>query len=206
MKPTSKSPAILFTAVAVFGGALFLYLAIERGPATTMHATRLPQPVSLPEFSLIDQHGVSFDRDSLRGSTTLVFFGFTNCPDVCPATLSQLAMARRAYVDEFGERDAPRILLVSVDPERDTPEAMAAYVPHFGTGVTGVTGSVDEILRLTSAVGVYFARSGDGDAYNVDHSTAVLVVDRNAQFVAVFGAPHSVDAFAADLPLLTEAG
>lgn len=102
------------------------------------------------------------------------------------------------------ENKFPNILLISVDPERDTPEIMAAYVGHFGPGVSGVTGSLEELRKLTSALGIYFEKSGEENgSYSVDHAAAVIVINKSAEFHALFGAPHDVEHFVSDIPLIT---
>lgn len=185
------------------GGTILMVLAFRGPQGIPQHATELPDPLPLPEFSLVDQRGAAFDKASFEGHESLVFFGFTHCPDICPATLQQLALTRRRMAGPDGA-GFPRIVLISVDPERDSPAALAAYVEHFGAGITGVTGELEELRRLTSALGIYFEKSPGADGgYGVDHSAVVLLINEHAEFQAVFRAPHAVDHFVADLPLLT---
>ena len=192
---------LVITAFA--GGTIFMVLAFKGPHGIPQHATRLPQPAILPQFSLLDQNGSEFNRESFIGHWSLVFFGFTHCPDICPATLQQLAVAR-SRVLSAGKSSFPNIVLISVDPQRDTPEVMATYVSHFGDGIIGVTGRLDELRKLTSALGIYFAKSvAENGNYSVDHSTAVIIVNKRAEFHALFSAPHNVDHFVNDLPLIT---
>lgn len=185
---------------AFIGGTIFMVLAFNGPRHPPEHATVLPQTLALPQFSLLDQRGRTFDRASFSGHWSLVFFGFTHCPDICPATLQQLAIASNRLKSD-GETDLPRIVLISVDPERDTPETLAAYVAHFDADISAVTGLPDELRKLTSALGIYFEKSlKDDGAYGIDHSTVVIVVDPNAEFHAVFRAPHNVQNFVDDLP------
>jgi len=208
MSAARRIIAISLLFVAFSGGAVFLYLALHGGGHVPEHANLLPMPVTLPDTPLVDDGGRLFTRESLRGRQSVLFFGFTHCPDICPATLSQLALARqRLLADGAG---APDIYLVSVDPERDTPPVLAEYVAHFGAGVTGLTGSADDIAAFTRPLGIYYAKSADsaagsGDGYSVDHAAVVLVINENAQWYALFSAPHSVDAFVHDLPILADA-
>ncbi len=174
-------------------------------PPSPQTATLLPAPAALAEFSLLDQDGELFSRDSFKGSWNLVFFGFTNCPDVCPLTLQVLASARNQMLKD-GLETPPRIVLVSVDPERDTPAIIGQYVAHFGDGILGVTGDLEEIRKLTDGLGIYFGKSGiDGDNYSVDHSAVVIVVNPEGQFHALFGAPHAAENFAHDMPIIMTA-
>ena len=111
----------------------------------------------------------------------------------------------RSRVLQQGASDFPNIVLISVDPERDTPAEMAEYTAHFGGGVTGVTGSLTELRTLIAALGIFFEKSDDqnGD-YTVGHSAAVIVINENAEFHALFSAPHNIDHFVGDIPLITE--
>jgi protein SCO1/2 len=194
---------VFFIAMAFAGGGFFTYLAFMGPPAVPTHATVLPEPQSLPEFSLLDQAGNEFNRESFSGDWSLVFFGFTHCPDICPATLQQLSLAR-AKVTADGDKKFPRIVLVSVDPERDTPEVLDAYTKHFGEGVTGVTGTLTQLMNLTSSIGIFFAKSDqEGDTYSVDHSAVVLLINPDAEFHALFSAPHKIEHFVDDVPLIT---
>jgi protein SCO1/2 len=203
MHPARKFLAIAFLFAAFTGGAVFLYLAIGDGRAEPVAATLLPAPRPLPAFSLVNQEGEPFSKDSLTGRASVLFFGFTHCPDICPATLQQLAIARQRLAAKGGS--FPNIILVSVDPERDTPDVMAEYVGHFDAGITGVTGSVPDIEAFASALGIFFSKSGNGNEnYNVDHSAAVLFINADAEWQAVFSAPHTVDDFVHDIPLLIE--
>ena len=184
-------------------GALIAFMLVP--PAAPLRATVLQEPVLLPEFALVDQHGRTFERDTFAGQWSLVFFGFTNCPDICPVTLQKLVMARRRLAADRPAGDLPTLVFVSVDPGRDTPEIIRAYVDAFGDGVVGVSGDLAEIEKLTRALGIFHARPPRPDGgYDVDHSAAVLVMNTQGQFQAVFSAPHDVDSFVADVNLLMD--
>lgn len=157
--------------------------------------TWLPQPRELPEFQLVDHTGAPFTRESLRGHATLVFFGFTHCPDVCPTTMAQLAQIKAAAA-----LPDLQVLLVSVDPERDTPETLERYVHAFDPDFIGLTGTPQAIEELTSAMGVAVARTElPGGDYTVDHSAAVFLLNAQGQMVGVFTPPFDVSRFAEDL-------
>jgi protein SCO1/2 len=133
------------------------------------------------DFTLTGTDGKPFASSRLEGRPHALFFGFTNCPDVCPTTLARLAKLRKA----LGRGDSAfDIVLVSVDPERDTPEAMKDYVAMFGTPVIGLTGSPAEIDRVKKLYSIYAAKAPHGQAghYNVDHSAQVLLFDRDGRF------------------------
>ncbi len=200
-------PKNFFIAIVVataLAAGIFTAVRLNQ-PAELEAAFALPAPTPLPEFSLLDQFGNVVTRDTFTGQWDLVFFGFTHCPDICPATLQILAQVKQQLAGADQE-PPPRIVLVSVDPERDTPEQIGRYVAYFGDGNLGVTGSLDELKKLTSALGIYFEkRPGEADNYSVDHSAAVLVIDPDGGFSALFSAPHVVAEYTHDLPILMAA-
>ena len=192
----------VFLGVALAAG---IYVAtIMNKPAELRTAFILPSPTALPEFSLLNQSAERVDGASFRGQWDLVFFGFTHCPDICPTTLHVLANARRQLA-ESGVENPPRIVLVSVDPERDTPEVLEQYVDYFGEGILGVTGELDEIQKLTAALGIYFAKSpAENGNYGVDHSAAVLIFNPDGEFAGLFSAPHTTADYVNDLPIIMD--
>lgn len=200
-------PKNLFIAIIMaIALSMGIFLAVRmQSPAEPAAAFILPAPIPLPEFALVDQSGNAVTPDTFRNSWNLVFFGFTHCPDICPATLQILSAARKTLA-ENGQDPLPRIVLVSVDPARDTPELMAQYVDYFGDGNLGITGSLGEVKKLTSALGIFFEKQpGTEDNYSVDHSAAVLVVNPAGEFHALFGGSHEVQNFVDDVPLIMAA-
>lgn len=198
------APRNLYVAIAMVAAVLAgAYLANRlQPPAAPNTAMILPDPDPVPAFSLVDQYGNDIDESVFRGQWDLVFFGFTHCPDICPMTLQVLAAARQQLADA-GEETLPRIVLVSVDPERDTPELMGRYVGYFGEGNLGITGTVEGIRQLTDGLGIYFKKQpSDGENYNVDHSAAVLAIDPDGRFHALFSGPHVIENYVNDLPIV----
>ena len=196
----SKLIIALAAGLAVAAG-LFVALRLQP-PSVPTTALALPDPNPVPAFELVDQRGAAIDETVFQGQWDLVFFGFTHCPDICPTTLQVLATAKSA-LEEQGVTPLPRIVLVSVDPERDTPEILSRYVAYFGAGNLGITGSLEGIRALTSGLGIYFEKqeSDDGN-YLVDHSAAVLLVDPEGRFSALFSGPHVPADYVHDLPIL----
>ncbi|MDX1515571.1 MAG: SCO family protein [Woeseiaceae bacterium] len=198
-----KNLLIAIVAGVALSAGLFVGSGVIRfEPPDPRRATILPTAPQVPAFRLLDQHGRMVDERVFEGQWDLVFFGFTNCPDVCPLTLQTLAVAKRELA-AAGHSPLPRIVLVSVDPERDTPARVAQYVDAFGEGNLGITGELDELRKLTRGLGIFFEkRPGDGEQYNVDHSSVVLVVDPQGRFRALFSSPHEIDDYVHDLPLV----
>lgn len=195
---------IFIAIVAVFAIGMGAWLSYQLAAPSIepQRATILPTTMELPDFALLDETGGTFGRDAFAGQWSLVFFGFTHCPDICPLTLQVLSGARRT-LSEAGQDPLPQIVLVSVDPERDTPEVMRSYVGNFGDGTLGVTGDLDELQKLTKSLGIFFAKSFRDDGnYSVDHSAVVLVIDPDGRFHALFSAPHEIDNFVHDLPII----
>ena len=158
----------------------------------------------MPEFSLLDHNGDPVGRDVFKGHWNLVFFGFTHCPDICPLTLQVLSSVKNQLAAD-GFTPLPRIVLVSVDPERDTPQILAQYLAYFGDDNLGITGDLAELLKLTNGLGIFFEKTtSDGDNYSVDHSAVVIAINPDGQFQALFGAPHEIENFVHDLPIIMD--
>ena len=203
MTYTTKKFTSVLIIIAIIGSTWF-FMREPTIPITHLeHATVLPSPMDLPDFTLIDQNSAPFTRESLEGNWSLLFFGFTHCPYICPATMQLLAITRAKLVAQnLSESILPKIILISVDPERDSPDVLKSYVSHFGKDIMGLTGDMSEIRKLAKQPGIFFQKSSTKNNYSVDHSAAILVINPNAKFHALFSAPHNVDALVHDLPLI----
>ena len=160
-------------------------------------ATVLDEPRALPAVSLTDHRGEPFSLEQLSGRGTLVFFGFTNCPDICPLTLAVIAEA----IESLRATDAaPRVLFVSVDPERDSVERISAYVGAFDESFIGATADDAALAPLLDALSVTVHKQVvDGSAYNVVHNGTIYVLDESARWVALFGgSSHNAETLAND--------
>jgi protein SCO1 len=146
-------------------------------------------------FSLVDTDGKRVTDRDFRGKFMLVFFGYAHCPDVCPSELQTMA----EVVDKLGPAaDAVAPVFISVDPGRDTPEALAAYVKAFSPRITGLTGTLDETASAAKAYRVYFRKAAGGpDDYSVDHSAFVYLMDREGNYLTHFTFNTTADAIAA---------
>jgi protein SCO1/2 len=188
---------ILVVGLVVLVAAMFLLPRGERG-APPQTATVLPEARALADVRFVDTGGMPRQLSELRGEYTLVFFGFTNCPDVCPLTL-QLLAAARAEILRRAPRLAPRVLFVSVDPSRDTPERIDSYLRAFDPAFEGVTASDAELAPLLATLGVGVEKhSHGGESYNVVHNSAIYVLDPNAEWIAVSTGPHDPVVVATD--------
>ena len=153
----------------------------------------------LPDFSLIDQQGRVFGSANLRGRWSLLFFGYTNCPDFCPTTLATLAaMQKRLRAAKASV--LPQVVFVSVDAKRDTPAQMAKYVPYFDPEFIGLTAADQPAIEAVAkqfGVSVMIQPASDG-TYTVDHSGAIFVLDPDGRLSAILSGPFSVDALQGD--------
>jgi protein SCO1/2 len=189
--------------VAAVAGVYVARMLNQPAVPSLESGTSLPAPRVLPDFSLIDTHGEAATAAALRGHPTLVFFGFTHCPDVCPTTLALLANVQKQVVQQDPAVAGLKVALISVDPERDTPEQLGSYIASFRGDFIGLTGSASEIVKATRAFGVASARVDlGGGNYTMDHSAAVFVLDAQARIVAVFTPPLSAAALSRDLARL----
>ena len=145
-------------------------------------------PRDLGEFSLLDQRGEAFIPERFEGTWTLVFFGFTYCPDICPATMAFL----NGFIKELEgtEAEDTRVVMISVDPARDTVEQLSEYVPYFNPEFVGVTGEFLELHRLATAMNTPFRKvPGQGENYQVDHSANVVLINPRGDYHGFFKAP-----------------
>ena len=165
------------------------------------HATDISGMMPDLEFSLTGPDGEIVDASSLLGKPTLIFFGFTNCPHVCPTTLTQLSVVMKKLGPQAGDI---QVVLVSVDPGRDTPEVMKNYTASFGPWLLGLTGTEEALDALKQNYGVYAAmESSDskGD-YNVMHSTAIFAFDADGRVRLLISDVTDSDAVVSDLKQL----
>jgi protein SCO1 len=196
-RPAFISVAILLAVSAAAAGA---WLAQRLGnPAAPEQARMLATPRPLPAVPITDHMGARFDRDGFEGRWTLAFFGFTHCPDVCPATLQVLAAAR-GQLEDLPPSERPAVVMISVDPGRDTPERLAEYLPYFHPEFRGLNVAAEHLPELTRAFGAAYAYAPAGeDSYSVDHTASLFLVDPAARVAAVFPTPHTADGIATDL-------
>ena len=155
--------------------------AVASAPERTMLAE---PPAALPAFQLTDQRGRPFKSSQFAGSPSLVFFGFTHCPSICPGTLQRL----RLFVDKHPEFRTLKVVLISVDGDRDSPEVMAEYLANFSPDFIGLTGTPAKVASVAQGFKAAFFKGpvAQGGGYNVDHSSQVYLVDSSYRLRATF--------------------
>ena len=148
----------------------------------------LETPRNIGEFDLIDHHGNPFNPGRLEGQWTLVFFGFTHCPDICPTTMTFLNTFLESL--EGTEAQDPQVVMVSVDPARDTVQQLADYMPYFNSDFIGVTGEFLDIHRFATKLNTPFRKVMDEDgSYQVDHSSNIVLINPRGDYHGFFRAP-----------------
>lgn len=199
--------AIAVAALSAAAGFSLWQLNQARQHAALASLVVLPEPRVLGDFSLVDQHGEPFSVERLRGRWSLLFFGFTYCPDICPSTLYDLRQVSDASADGDAGEAAPQVVFVSVDPERDSPERLGEYVSWFGPDFVGVTGAAEQLAALTRRIGVAYRveeHAPGSQDYSVDHSASVFLTDPQGRLHGVFPAPVEAGAMAHDLANLLD--
>ena len=194
---TARSVRVLLMAAAFLAGLVLCFgvILIVSGRLSTPVAQQVAA-IGGP-FKLTDQDGHAVTDQELKGRPFLVFFGFTNCPDVCPTTLFEVSEILRALGPDA---DRTRALFITVDPERDTPAVMKEYLSSFDPHLSGLTGDPAAIAAVAKAYRVYFKKVPlDQGGYTMDHTAIVYLMDKEGRFVSPFSLKRTTDAAAADL-------
>jgi protein SCO1 len=182
--------------IAAFAASLAVGLALMLWAMGGLKNATAPAAIGGP-FQLTDQAGRTVTEKNMQGRPTLIFFGFTHCPDICPTSLFEISEVLRAM-----GKDADRVnaYFVSVDPERDTAAAMKDYLSSFDPRLEGLTGNPEEVAKVISAYRVYARKVPlkDGD-YTMDHTALIYLMDRDGRFVSPFNLKRTPEQAAADL-------
>jgi protein SCO1 len=185
----------LFAVAAALAGVMAARLMGGHGGIALQSGTWLPNPRAVAEFHLQDLAGNDFTLQNLRGHPTLLFFGFTNCPDQCPTTLATLAQAQRTL-----PLPNARVVFISIDPQRDSAANMAVYLGAFSKDFIGARGDDAALAPLLRSLGAIAAQQKlpDGN-YTMDHSATLYLLDTQARLAAVFSPPFKTADLTADL-------
>lgn len=189
-----KLKVVLPIVVVMLGLAVGVYFFRPH----TFHGTVIQSPEPSFDFKLTGKDG-DVSLSDYRGKLVLIYFGYTFCPDICPATLANVGQALR----NLGEDKASEVqtIMISLDPERDTPQKLAEYVTHFHPSFIGITGTEQDIAQVTSLYGIFYQVQPGSDAtgYLIDHTATLLVIDREGYLKLVFPFGVTVDEIADDL-------
>jgi protein SCO1/2 len=183
----SSSTILLFVGMVILGFLIVVGSTVFAKPYQFM-GSKIDPAAPAPDFTLTDQNGQPYTLSDQKGKVVLIFFGYTNCPDVCPTTLAEFKNLREQLGDQA---DRVEFVFITVDPERDTPQRMAAYLPTFGEGILGLSGSEDELTPVWKAYGVYRNKvdSGSAAGYAMEHSSRTYGIDAdgNLRVTYLFG-------------------
>lgn len=202
---------VLIVAALAAGLGLWTSQRAHAPAAPVLPATRavtlFPTPRELPAFALQQDGGKVLDKAALKGHWTVVFLGFTHCPDICPTTLAQLAGAQKQWA-ALPAAARPRVLFVSADPERDTPQLVTRYARAFHPDSLAATAPLPQLEAFARSLSLVFMKapgtSGDPTDYSIDHSAALVLLDPQARMAGVTQPPFDVKGIASDLEMLTK--
>ena len=194
----------LFILVAIVAIGSGLIVQSSKSPPAGLpefkKAILLPSTKPLIDADFIDHNGNEFGIEQFKGKWSILFFGFTNCPDVCPTTMQTLKQVK-AKVKQAGMWHNYRVIMVSVDPERDTTERLANYVPYFDPEFVGISGPVEATTSFAKNVGILFFKGDEAanGGYDVDHGAALILVNPEGEYAGVITAPHIETTISEDL-------
>jgi protein SCO1/2 len=199
MTTRSKLLSFVFLCILAAGGFVAAIILSPKPPLLLASGTILAPARPLADFSLIDTQGRSFGSANLRGHWSLMFFGYTNCPDYCPTTLTTLA-ALEKQLRAAQTVVPPQVIFVSVDAKHDTPALLNQFVPNFDPEFVGLTAASQPAIEALAkkwgvAVNIQYGPNGN---YSVDHSTEIFVIDPAGNLAAVLTGPFTVDALRSD--------
>lgn len=203
---TRKITAVLIIALAAGLGLMLsfhVFTPQRSGPPALQAATLIASPRALPAFTLTSAQG-KVSAEQLKGHWTVVFIGFTHCPDICPTTLAELAKAQAQWASLPAQK-RPRVLFLSVDPERDAPKPLAEYAAYFHKDTLAVTAQEPQLTEFTRALGLVYMKVPQGESYTMDHSSRMVLLNPNAELAGVVSPPLNPSALARDLMTLTQA-
>ncbi len=188
----------IFIAGLIAGLAVVALWGIPRLKPHSFYGTVMQSPDEAPDFTLQSSAGGTLSLEDFRGKVTLLYFGYTFCPDVCPATLAEVSKAMDILGDDA---EKVQLIMISVDPRRDTPAALNEYVAHFHPSFIGATGSEEEIAKIATLYGVFYEKHEGTEAtgYLVDHTATVMVIDQNGHLKLIFPFGAPADEIAKDL-------
>lgn len=153
------------------------------------------------DIELVNQDGADIQlQQAYHGKVMVIFFGFTQCPDVCPTTMAELAQVREKLTPE--QRERVQVIMISVDPERDTPAVMKQYVSAFDPSFVGLTGSDEQIAKVAASFKAYYKKVASGDSYTMEHSAGLYVLDTKGESRLLIKPNTAPEAIAADIQKL----
>lgn len=187
---------ILFSITGLFTYFQSLPSLLEKKPSL-ITGKILVRPMEIDNFELIDQNNEAFNKKSLEGGWTVLFFGYTNCPDVCPTTIYKLAEIKNGIKEDLPSANFNTVL-VTLDPDRDSSERLDEYIGYFDETMLGVTGTYENIQSFTSSLSVFYQRINKEEGYDFNHTASIFVFDKDGSLFATMSPANTVEEIESD--------
>ena len=187
---------IIFILLILTGiSGLFTYFQslpslLEKKP-TLVSGKILARPMEIDRFELIDQKNEVFNNKSLEGGWTVLFFGYTNCPDVCPTTIYKLAEIKNELKEDLSSTSFNTVL-VTLDPDRDSTDRLKEYIGYFDESMLGVTGTYENIQSFTSSLSVFYQRINKEEGYDFNHTASIFVFNKDGSLFATMSPANTI--------------
>lgn len=195
-KPMPKAVWALIALAALTAGGIAGGMFASKASPETKTITLLQSPRPITDFQMLDQEGRAADASFLKGRWSLLFAGFTSCPNICPTTLSLLKRVN----DSLDTEQKPRVVLLTVDPERDHPQQLKKYLSQFDPQFVGLTGETAAIASLRTQLGLIAEKvTGPSGDYTMDHSAALVLINPQGRIAGYLSPPFDAAAIADDL-------
>jgi protein SCO1/2 len=193
----NRNIVLLVIAAVALASGLLVAMALKPSAVALQSGTLLPQPRVLPELGLSDSHGQPYPLARFQGHWTVLFPGFTSCPDICPTTLALLKQVRA----QLGAKaPALTVVMLTIDPERDTPETLTHYVEYFDPAFVGLRSPEPNLQRVAQSLGVVYTKVPDAQSgsYTMDHSAAMILINPQGQLAGYITPPYQLAALVSD--------
>ena len=187
---------IFFSITGIFTYFQSLPSLLEKKPSL-ITGKILVRPMEIDNFELIDQNNEVFNKKSLEGGWTVLFFGYTNCPDVCPTTIYKLAEIKNGIKEDLPSANFNTVL-VTLDPDRDSSERLDEYIGYFDETMLGVTGTYENIQSFTSSLSVFYQRINKEEGYDFNHTASIFVFDKDGSLFATMSPANTVGELESD--------
>ena len=187
---------VLFSITGLFTYFQSLPSLLEKKPSL-ITGKILVRPMEIDNFELIDQNNEAFNKKSLEGGWTVLFFGYTNCPDVCPTTIYKLAEIKNGIKEDLPSANFNTVL-VTLDPDRDSAERLDEYIGYFDETMLGVTGTYENIQSFTSSLSVFYQRINKEEGYDFNHTASIFVFDKDGSLFATMSPANTVGELESD--------
>ena len=187
---------VLFSITGIFTYFQSLPSLLEKKPSL-ITGKILVRPMEIDNFELTDQNNEVFNKKSLEGGWTVLFFGYTNCPDVCPTTIYKLAEIKNGIKEDLPSANFNTVL-VTLDPDRDSAERLDEYIGYFDETMLGVTGTYENIQSFTSSLSVFYQRINKEEGYDFNHTASIFVFDKDGSLFATMSPANTVEEIESD--------